>query len=187
MTAARSTHIRLLRQKCTHHPASLRQTLADLTLAFNRPLDPGSEPAAGAFTFHHPLHEGEREALSIGIGAVSVSGKDVVLRLENAVPACASFTVSYDKDETTTPIQRIRVFTAVTQADSFSHRTVTNARASHCVARREAGNPNGRQSERKEWQMTTDPIRNRAFLSLCLAVALLFGAGAAQAEGSGRD
>ena len=100
-----------------------------LTLAFNRPLDAGSVPAASAFSFHSTLFAGERDTLGLVIDSVRISGTDVVLVLENPVPPCSSLTVSYAKPSTN-PIQNIR---ASGQARSFQHRTVTNALAGRCM------------------------------------------------------
>ena len=60
---------------------------ATLTLGFSNTLDPGSVPAASAFTFS--------DDFGIGIAAVEVVGNSVFLHLEHPVYPCArSFTVS---------------------------------------------------------------------------------------------
>ena len=96
---------------------------ARLALAYDKPLDPGSLPATGAFTFHHPLFRGERvEYTGNRVVAVEVEGSTAVLTLAFPVYPCTqAFTVTYTKPSTS-PLQSLDG----TAADGFMHHDVVN-------------------------------------------------------------
>ena len=96
---------------------------ARLELAYDKPLDPGSLPATGAFTFHHPLFRGERvEYTGNRVVAVEVEGSTAVLTLAFPVYPCTpAFTLTYTKPATS-PLQGLDG----TAADGFMHHDVVN-------------------------------------------------------------
>ena len=110
---------------------------ARLLLTYDKPLDPGKEPALDRLTLNHPLasDESNDDAVKyVSVVAVSVEGKNAVLQLEHPVYPCAGaipFTLTYKKTSASTPphLQNIDG----SQAIGFSNETVANARASWCV------------------------------------------------------
>ena len=110
---------------------------ARLSLIYDKPLDPGKEPAPDRYTLNYPLasHETNDDVVKyVNVVSVSVEGKNAVLQLEHPVYPCAGaipFTVSYKKTSASTPphLQNIDG----SQPIGYSNETATNARASWCV------------------------------------------------------
>ena len=109
---------------------------ARLSLTYDRPLNPGKEPAPERYTLNYPLATGETDddlVKYVNVVAVSVQGKSAVLQLEHPVYPCAGaapFTATYTKPSGATPnLQNLRGI----QADAFSKQSVTNARNGWCT------------------------------------------------------
>ena len=109
---------------------------ARLTVTLTKAADPASQPAARAFTLHHPLLSGETDADLLAYQGTSVTGvrlraEKVQLRLEHPVYPCASaFTLTYKPaDSSASPLQGLDG----TDAGGFAKQAVTNDRASRCV------------------------------------------------------
>ncbi len=110
---------------------------ARLSLTYDKPLNPGKEPAPDRFTLNYPLASDETNddvVKYVSVVAVSVEGKSAVLQLEHPVYPCAGaipFTVTYKKIEASTP-PHLQNFDG-SEAIGYSNETATNARASWCV------------------------------------------------------
>ena len=110
---------------------------ARLLLTYDKPLDPGKEPALDRFTLNYPLAPDESNddvVKYVSVVSISVEGKNAVLQLEHPVYPCAGaipFTVTYKKTSASTPphLQSIDG----SQPIGYSNETATNARASWCV------------------------------------------------------
>ena len=110
---------------------------ARLSLTYDKPLDPGKEPAPDRFTLNYPLASDETNddvVKYVSVVAVSVEGLSAVLQLEHPVYPCAGaipFTVTYKKTSASTPphLQNLDG----SQPIGYSNETATNARASWCV------------------------------------------------------
>ena len=110
---------------------------ARLSLTYDKPLDPGKEPAPNRYTLNYPLASDETNddvVKYVNVVSFSVESKDAVLQLEHPVYPCAGaipFTVSYKKTSASTP-PHLQNFDG-SQAIGYSNETATNARASWCV------------------------------------------------------
>ncbi len=110
---------------------------ARLSLTYDKPLDPGKEPAPDRYTLNYPLASDETNddvVKYVNVVSFSVEGKDAVLQLEHPVYPCAGaipFTVSYKKTSASTP-PHLQNFDGL-QAIGYSNETATNARLSWCV------------------------------------------------------
>ena len=102
---------------------------ARLTLGYDNPLDPGSLPGPERFA----VYSLAREA-NVGVDAVAVAGKELVLRLEHPVFPCdgaAPLTLTYRRS--TTGETNLRSLDGASATDLVAG-PVTNARASWCGA-----------------------------------------------------
>ena len=106
-----------------------------IALTYNKPLDPESVPAAGAFELHDPLAHGERTSYTYQARTVTVEGRTAVLRLGFPIFPCEGgtpFTVSYRKPAAS-PLQGLDG-TAARHAGQpgITYLAVRNARAGWC-------------------------------------------------------
>ena len=136
---------------------------ASLTLTYDVPLNPAKVPAADRYTLHYQLRSGEtnadREEYRVGVTAVAVRAKKVVLQLSSpgVTPCDPEPTVSYAQKTGGPNVQGIDGRNVA----AISHQVVANSRKSGCTrAQGVSGNSGGQgKSVTLKFQRTLDTGR----------------------------
>ena len=154
---------------------------ASLTLTYDVPLNPAKVPAPERYTLHYQLAAGEtdREEYRVGVTAVAVRAKKVVLQLSSpgVTPCDPEPTVSYAQKTGGPNVQGIDGRNVA----AISHQVVANSRKSGCTkAQGVKGNSGGQgKSVTLKFQRTLDTGR-----ALQASVFRLAGASAPAVAGA---